>query len=131
MNVADTLETVMIPDVAAIDMLQGDELNDPNCPYPRFAMAAGDFVEIYGTPENKGAWDCIVTCFFIDTAPVVIEYIDVINHILKPGGIWINLGPLLYHWVADADNNQDQRFGESIEVSLNVHVCMYSYLFGK
>lgn len=115
-NVADTLETVMIPDVAAVDMLKDDDVNDPNCPYPRFSMAAGNFVEIYGTPENAGAWDCVVTCFFVDTAPVVIEYVDVINYILKPGGLWINLGPLLYHWVADVDSNKDHRYNESIEV---------------
>lgn len=40
-------------------------------------------------------WDCIATCFFIDTAHNVIDYIDTIWKILKPGGIWINLGNLL------------------------------------
>lgn len=43
-------------------------------------------------------WDAICTCFFIDTAHNIIEYIETIYHILKPGGIWINLGPLLYHY---------------------------------
>ncbi|KAM8793109.1 carnosine N-methyltransferase isoform 2-T2 [Eudromia elegans] len=43
-------------------------------------------------------WDCIATCFFIDTAHNVIDYIDTIWKILKPGGIWINVGPLLYHF---------------------------------
>lgn len=37
-------------------------------------------------------WDCIATCFFIDTAHNVIDYIDTIWKILKPGGIWINVG---------------------------------------
>ena len=27
-----------------------------------------------------------------------IDYIEVISHCLKKGGIWINLGPLLWHW---------------------------------
>jgi hypothetical protein len=68
--------------------------------FPRFSMATGDFVRAYtnlhdprfrGEPacvasngvvlsdsslaEDPGAgrWDAVVTCFFIDTAPVVLE----------------------------------------------------------
>jgi len=40
----------------------------------------------------------VVTCYFIDTAHNVIAYIENISKILKPGGYWINLGPLLYHF---------------------------------
>lgn len=60
-----------------------------------FSMVAGDFVEVYREPE---CWDCVATCFFIDTANNVLEYVDTIWNILKPGGVWINLGPLLYHF---------------------------------
>ena len=69
-------------------------------------MCAGEFVESYRGQANE--WDCVLTCFFVDTAPVVFEfkfkfklmdrYIELIYSILKPGGYWINLGPLLYHW---------------------------------
>lgn len=38
------------------------------------------------------SWDCVATCFFIDTAHNVIEYMETIWKILKPGGAWINLG---------------------------------------
>lgn len=38
------------------------------------------------------SWDCVTTCFFIDTAHNVIEYVETIWKILKPGGVWINLG---------------------------------------
>lgn len=40
------------------------------------------------------SWDCVVTCYFIDTAHSVIAYIENISKILKPGGYWINLGKL-------------------------------------
>ncbi|KAM6930614.1 carnosine N-methyltransferase [Xenentodon cancila] len=60
-----------------------------------FSMVAGDFVEVYNDSES---WDCVATCFFIDTAHNVLEYLDTIWKILKPGGVWINLGPLLYHF---------------------------------
>ncbi|XP_033829304.1 carnosine N-methyltransferase [Periophthalmus magnuspinnatus] len=64
-------------------------------PSSDFSMVAGDFVEVYTEPDS---WDCVATCFFIDTAHNVIEYIETIWKILKPGGVWINLGPLLYHF---------------------------------
>ncbi|XP_018524231.1 carnosine N-methyltransferase isoform X1 [Lates calcarifer] len=60
-----------------------------------FSMVAGDFVEVY---TDADSWDCVATCFFIDTAHNVIEYVETIWKILKPGGVWINLGPLLYHF---------------------------------
>ncbi|XP_029960319.1 carnosine N-methyltransferase [Salarias fasciatus] len=60
-----------------------------------FSMVAGDFVEVY---NNSESWDCVATCFFIDTAHNVLEYVETIWKILKPGGVWINLGPLLYHF---------------------------------
>ncbi|AWP06773.1 putative UPF0586 protein C9orf41 -like [Scophthalmus maximus] len=53
-----------------------------------FSMVAGDFVEVYTETDS---WDCVATCFFIDTAHNVIEYVETIWKILKPGGVWINL----------------------------------------
>jgi SAM-dependent methyltransferase len=54
----------------------------------------GDFMSVF---ENKTAhYDVVVTLFFVDTARNVMDYLDNINRLLKPGGIWINLGPLLY-----------------------------------
>lgn len=43
-------------------------------------------------------WDCVATCYFIDTAHNIITYLERIFLILKPGGLWVNLGPLLYHF---------------------------------
>jgi carnosine N-methyltransferase len=79
-------------------------------------MCIGDFVDLYGTTEETRAWDAVVTCFFLDTAPVVVEYVETIEHALRPGGIWTNLGPLLYHWTEDVDHNEDERYERSIEV---------------
>ncbi|XP_028028641.1 carnosine N-methyltransferase [Bombyx mandarina] len=64
-------------------------------PNPNFSMAAGDFLKVYTEVDE---WSCVVTCFFIDCAPNVIEFVERIYEILVPGGIWINLGPLLYHY---------------------------------
>ncbi|CAF0739302.1 unnamed protein product [Brachionus calyciflorus] len=61
----------------------------------QFSMGAGDFLEVYNEEEK---WECIVTCFFIDTAHNIIDYIERIWKLLKRDGYWINLGPLLYHF---------------------------------
>lgn len=62
----------------------------------------GDFLTLYD--NMKDYYDCIITCFFIDTAQNVIEYIDIIHRLLKKDGIWINFGPLSYHWSEDYDS---------------------------
>ena len=53
-------------------------------------MCAGDFVEVY--QKQPGAWDALLTCFFIDTAANMIEYIATIATLLRVGGVWVNLG---------------------------------------
>ena len=62
----------------------------------KMTMSVGDFTKIY--KDKKEYFDCVVTCFFIDTAKNIIEYVEVINEVLKKGGVWINFGPLFYHW---------------------------------
>ena len=47
-------------------------------------MSAGDFLEVY--KDAYGTWDCVATCFFLDTANNVLAYIEAISNLLKPGG---------------------------------------------
>jgi carnosine N-methyltransferase len=89
----DPRRTIQIPDVDPMSMLlpSSDEK-----PMPEFSMAAGDFSDVYnGEPEK---WDCVASCFFLDACPNIVETLQVIFKMLKPGGLFINLGPLLYHW---------------------------------
>jgi carnosine N-methyltransferase len=83
------------------------------------SLAAGDFLVVYSGPEHQGAWDAVVTCFFLDTAPVIMDYVAHIASLLPVGGYWINLGPLLYHWAAatEAGEKADSRYEQSIELS--------------
>ncbi|CCA73667.1 hypothetical protein PIIN_07620 [Serendipita indica DSM 11827] len=46
--------------------------------------------------NGRGGYDVIVTLYFIDTASNIISYLSHIHYLLRPGGRWINLGPLLY-----------------------------------
>ena len=144
-NVTDSMQAVVVPDVAAGELLhrfeqqlQSGALDSTTSggssgeqvetalvvsnshsllsatgrvtQFPRFSMAAGDFVEVYTNLKNTsstgsssgdsssvtvptdsvfhgmagldssllddsgaGKWDAVVTCFFVDTAPVVLE----------------------------------------------------------
>ncbi len=56
----------------------------------------------------------VVTCFFIDTARNVIDYIEKIWHVLTPGGYWLNLGPLMYHYSNIANENSIELSYEQI-----------------
>ena len=87
MKEEDSFASIRVPDKCPSDIL--DESAD-------FSMVAGEFCEVYRPQVRQ--WDCVCTCFFIDTAHNVIEYIEVISQILKPGGLWVNFGPLLYHY---------------------------------
>ncbi|CAB1319486.1 unnamed protein product [Coregonus sp. 'balchen'] len=85
-------------------------------------------------------WDCVATCFFIDTAHNVIDYVETIWNILKPGGVWINLGPLLYHFENMANelsielSYEDVRaailkYGFHLEVKQNTWDCVATCFF--
>lgn len=103
-----------------------------------FSLVAGDFEEVYGpsqwldTPNTasasdddeeeggrvnqRGRWGAVVTCFFIDTARSILNYLRIIHGLLDDGGVWINLGPLLWHF----ENAPASAKGEmSIELSLD------------
>jgi carnosine N-methyltransferase len=92
----DQLRRILIPDVhpgqdsamaAAKGLLVG-----------RIDMTAADFVVLYGDATQRETFDAVVTVFFIDTAPNLIRYIQTIHNCLKPGGVFVNVGPLLWHF---------------------------------
>eukprot|EP00798_Chlamydomonas_sp_ICE-L_P009788 gene9788-7673_t len=106
---ADQLRPVTVPDVQPGEIVKGAGL---------LSMSAGDFVEVYSTPAMESTFDCVVTCFFIDTAHNVLQYLDVMAHCLKPGGKWINLGPLLYHWAENFTPSACGGETMSLEISM-------------
>lgn len=63
-------------------------------PSPSVILVEGDFTKVF--VNKKGYFDIIVTFFFIDTAQNLMTYLETIHALLRPGGVWVNLGPLLY-----------------------------------
>jgi carnosine N-methyltransferase len=113
----DPLRAVQIPDVDPFTILSGA---DDGSPLPEFSMAAGEFFSIYNHPREAGQWDCVACCFFLDACPSVVENIQLIHRMLKPGGVLINFGPLLYHWSGPAMRPDDK--------SVEEYQARYSYL---
>ncbi len=102
------LKAVSIPDVhPATELAKASASGDTHA-FERMSMTASDFVVLYGDEEHKGVFDAVVTVFFLDTAPNVVRYVEVIRNCLKEGGAWINIGPLLWHF-------GDRALGEGAE----------------
>lgn len=57
-------------------------------------LVEGDFTTVFNGED--GTYDVLVTLFFIDTARNLLTYLETIHRLLRPGGVWLNLGPLLY-----------------------------------
>lgn len=112
---------VSVPDVSPSSLGELYQQYEGKIPFDNLmSMAAGLFTDLYGPPglatteeysneatatefreQNHHAFNVVVTCFFLDTATNVIDYLRTIRHCLKPGGKWINFGPLLWHWEDD------------------------------
>ncbi|KAL2131936.1 hypothetical protein VTI74DRAFT_4418 [Chaetomium olivicolor] len=76
------------------DMLR--PISFPNIPLnsTSVVLVEGDFTTVFS--DAAATFDVVITHFFIDTARNLMSYFDTIYRVLKPGGHWINFGPLLY-----------------------------------
>ncbi|WEW54782.1 S-adenosylmethionine-dependent methyltransferase [Emydomyces testavorans] len=106
------LKKVMIPDVHPGSVVKEQDLLPVNeRTMGIMSMTAADFLIQYAESESKDAFDAVATVFFIDTAPNLIRYIETIQNCLKPGGLWINVGPLLWHYEDRHNGSQSKSEG--------------------
>uniref|UniRef100_A0AAZ3R419 Carnosine N-methyltransferase 1 n=1 Tax=Oncorhynchus tshawytscha TaxID=74940 RepID=A0AAZ3R419_ONCTS len=82
-------------------------------PNSDFSMVAGVFTE-------PNTWDCVATCFFINTAHNVIDYVETIWNFLKSGAEIppFPLGPLLYHFENMANELSIELSYEDVRVAI-------------
>lgn len=125
----DPVRKIFIPDVNPSELLSNSAGNGETL--PEFSMGAGDFASIYSAASQHGMWDVVACCFFLDAAPSIVHYIQIIYDMLKEGGVLLSIGPLLYHWSAPPMrpddqgqegyqarfNHLDKRFMSSIDLS--------------
>ena len=75
---------------------------------PTFRIVQENFMSLSSPRSSRDSnsselgYDYIVTLFFIDTALDVISTLKKIYTLLRPGGLWVNLGPLLWTGGAQA-----------------------------
>lgn len=97
---ADRFREIRIPDVCPNEELVHGSSAGPTArarsPLCEFSMASGEFVEIFS--EHPQEWHGMLTCFFVDTARNIFIYVREIARAMPARGVWINLGPLLYHF---------------------------------
>lgn len=65
-------------------------------------LIEGDFLREFPLAEQ---YDAIVTLFFIDTSDNIVDFLANIHRLLKPGGLWINLGRKLSLFILMAGIN--------------------------
>lgn len=104
-NSGDNTRGIKIPDACPRAALQGTT---------RFSITPGEFVMSYR--DQIAAWDAVVTSFFLDTATNVFLYIRTIASVLREGGIWTNLGPLLYHHAESTESSSLELSWEELRV---------------
>lgn len=121
------LQSVQIPDIHPGTELQNKHNTEPNGP-GEMSMSASDFICLYGDDNHRDLYDAVATVFFIDTAPNLIRYITTICNCLRSGGIWANLGPLLWHF----ENNPPGQRGENLPTgdTTGIHLSLAKFPAG-
>ena len=111
------LRSVRIPDIVPAEYLAeaAEEAEKQGGPKGELGMSMGDFVEVYSREENTERFDSVVSLFFIDTAPDFVRYIEVVRIVLRVGGVWCNVGPLLWHFDGSGPSEEGQDGEEDSE----------------
>lgn len=138
------LRAVSIPDVSSFKELMNTDLSPEGVDLSQLmSMTAGSFVDLYGPSElsssdeftddpaavqfraeNLKAFDVVATCFFVDTAHNIIDYLKTIRNVLKEGGVWINIGPLHWHFEGDQTTRVVKRADMEGQIATSVPVIM-------
>lgn len=95
---SDQLQRILIPDIHPATELGEASKGSALPASDRISFSSADFCVAYNKIDSKDMYDAIATIFFLDTAPNVIRYVETVHNCLKEGGIWINLGPLKWHF---------------------------------
>ena len=122
----DMFRTMPLPDLCPMEALP--HLTAEGTRTGTVSMYAGEFLEsCCSNTDPVERFDAVCTSFFLDTAHDPVAYVLAIRRILREGGIWINLGPLTWHYEGGhgRDNGLSKRavddkgaFVGSIELSM-------------
>ena len=102
------LQKVLIPDIHPASVLLETAQDGGVDAFERMTMTATDFCVHYREEDQKDLFDAVATVFFIDTAPNLLLYMETVRNCLKTGGIWTNVGPLLWHFERRAPSGGEE-----------------------
>lgn len=88
----------------------------------RVHIVAGEFTRIYlEDAAARHRFDCVVFCYFLDTCSNLCDYLRVLQHVVKPGGVVLSFGPLQWHFQPPhgslGGGGEDLRFAQSVELN--------------
>jgi len=92
-------ETVELPELPVAPRTEDDIVIDHQlrAPAQRHPGLCWLFADGLRPPFASGALDAVVTCWFIDVVAADVRVTAAaINRVLRPGGLWLNVGPLRF-----------------------------------
>ena len=91
----DRYQSVLVPDTAINRWRRETKASHQTSGSLSYTVSTFEALRLI--PDNKGAFDVVITCFFLDTATNLYQYLDVMRYVLPTNGLWINVGPLQWH----------------------------------
>lgn len=62
----------------------------------RMRLVASAFEEMGRDAAHTARWDAVCSVFFTDACQSALDCIASVHALLRPGGLWVNVGPFLY-----------------------------------
>lgn len=82
----------------------------PASSLPRTRLA--NFAHMYGVAGTRGTFDAVLTNHCLDTSGNIFRYVRTVAHVVRPGGLWANFGPLAFE-----QGGNDEAHGHGVEIS--------------
>jgi len=90
----DRYEGVVVPDIPNLRVTTQEAYQHMN---GSLSYTISSFEDLLLLSHMRSSQDAVVTCFFLDTATNLYQYLDILHYVLKSGAVWINVGPLQWH----------------------------------
>jgi len=91
------------------------DINFPEVPVPAASLPRtrlANFAHLYNSSATRATFDAVLTNHCLDTSGNIFRYVRTVAHVVRPGGIWANFGPLAFE-----QGGNDEGHGHGVEVS--------------